>query len=242
MPRDSRRGSGGRALAPDELDARSAAARADRARGLRLRDARAHAAPRAARPCPAGGSCSSGSGSRCCSSRSRRRSPRSASRSSSASTCSSTSCIGDLAPLCLLAGLTGPLLRPLLAFRVVERLRVLANPFGRAAALGGEPLLLAHAAALRGGGRALGRSTRSSTRASSRRGLIMWLPVLETLPAPEWFGTGAKLGYIAVVRRRRDRARQRLRLVGHRLLRRLRTGRGAVGGVAAQRPGARRER
>jgi cytochrome c oxidase assembly factor CtaG len=31
-------------------------------------------------------------------------------------------------------------------------------------------------------------------------GVIMWLPVLETLPAPEWFGTGAKLGYIAVVR------------------------------------------
>ena len=28
----------------------------------------------------------------------------------------------------------------------------------------------------------------------------MWLPVLETLPAPEWFGTGAKLAYIAVVR------------------------------------------
>jgi cytochrome c oxidase assembly factor CtaG len=28
----------------------------------------------------------------------------------------------------------------------------------------------------------------------------MWLPVVETLPAPEWFGTGAKLGYIAVVR------------------------------------------
>src|SRR5919204_481900 len=31
-------------------------------------------------------------------------------------------------------------------------------------------------------------------------GTIMWLPVLETLPAPEWFGTGAKLGYIAAVR------------------------------------------
>ena len=28
----------------------------------------------------------------------------------------------------------------------------------------------------------------------------MWLPVLETLPAPEWFGTGPKLGYIVVVR------------------------------------------
>ena len=25
----------------------------------------------------------------------------------------------------------------------------------------------------------------------------MWLPVLEMLPAPAWFGTGAKLGYIA---------------------------------------------
>ena len=31
-------------------------------------------------------------------------------------------------------------------------------------------------------------------------GVIMWLPVLETLPAPEWFGTGPKLAYIAVVR------------------------------------------
>jgi cytochrome c oxidase assembly factor CtaG len=28
----------------------------------------------------------------------------------------------------------------------------------------------------------------------------MWAPVVEVLPAPEWFGTGAKLGYIAVVR------------------------------------------
>ena len=37
--------------------------------------------------------------------------------------------IGDLAPLCLLAGLTGPLLRPLLALPGVMRLRVLANPF-----------------------------------------------------------------------------------------------------------------
>ena len=28
----------------------------------------------------------------------------------------------------------------------------------------------------------------------------MWSPVLETLPAPEWFGTGWKVGYIVVVR------------------------------------------
>ena len=31
-------------------------------------------------------------------------------------------------------------------------------------------------------------------------GIVLWLPVLETLPAPEWFGTGAKLGYIVGVR------------------------------------------
>jgi cytochrome c oxidase assembly factor CtaG len=31
-------------------------------------------------------------------------------------------------------------------------------------------------------------------------GGLMWAPVVETLPAPEWFGTGIKLGYIAVVR------------------------------------------
>jgi cytochrome c oxidase assembly factor CtaG len=29
---------------------------------------------------------------------------------------------------------------------------------------------------------------------------VLWLPVLETLPAPEWFGTGAKLVYIVGVR------------------------------------------
>ncbi|MGB2953418.1 MAG: cytochrome c oxidase assembly protein, partial [Gaiellaceae bacterium] len=29
---------------------------------------------------------------------------------------------------------------------------------------------------------------------------LMWAPVVETLPGPEWFGTGLKLGYIALVR------------------------------------------
>ena len=36
--------------------------------------------------------------------------------------------LGDLAPLALLAGLTGPLLRPLLALRPIQALRVLAHP------------------------------------------------------------------------------------------------------------------
>src|SRR5262249_25275236 len=36
--------------------------------------------------------------------------------------------IGDLAPLAIVAGLTGPVLRPLLAFHWINRLRVLAHP------------------------------------------------------------------------------------------------------------------
>ena len=107
--------------------------------------------------------------------------------------------IGDLAPLCLLAGCTGPILRPVLALRPVERLRALAHP-GLALPLWGLNLYLWHVpflyeAAVR----------HSSVHALEHvafftAGAIMWLPVLETLPAPEWFGTGAKLAYVAVVR------------------------------------------
>ncbi len=107
--------------------------------------------------------------------------------------------LGDLAPLCLLAGLTGPILRPVLALRPVERLRVLANP-AVALPIWAANLYLWHLpflyeAAVR----------HSAVHALEHicfftAGAIMWLPVLETLPAPEWFGTGAKLAYIAVVR------------------------------------------
>ena len=42
--------------------------------------------------------------------------------------------LGDLAPLCFVAGLTGPVLRPVLALPVLDRLRVLAHPLvGQAA-------------------------------------------------------------------------------------------------------------
>ena len=105
--------------------------------------------------------------------------------------------LGDLAPLALLAGLTGPILRPALAF--LHRLRFLANPL-IALPLWAVNLYVWHLpylydAAVR----------HDSVHALEHlcfftAGAIMWLPVLETLPAPEWFGTGAKIGYIAVVR------------------------------------------
>ncbi len=107
--------------------------------------------------------------------------------------------LGDLAPLCFVLGLTGPVLRPVLAIRFFDRLRVLAHPFVALplwaldmyvwhvpylyeAALHHTPIhALEHMMFFTFGG-------------------LMWAPVLETLPAPEWFGTGAKLGYVAVVR------------------------------------------
>src|SRR3954454_17957219 len=36
--------------------------------------------------------------------------------------------LGELAPLCFVAGLTGPILRPVLALRFVDRLRILRPP------------------------------------------------------------------------------------------------------------------
>ncbi len=107
--------------------------------------------------------------------------------------------LGDLAPLCLLAGLTGPLLRPILALPGVMRLRVFANPIV-AFPVWAANLVLWHTPFL------YEAAVRSSAVhaiehiAFFSAGIVLWLPVLETLPAPEWFGTGAKLGYIVGVR------------------------------------------
>jgi putative membrane protein len=105
--------------------------------------------------------------------------------------------LGDLAPLALLLGLTGPILRPVLAY--AHRLRVLAHPLV-ALPLWALNLYLWHLpvlyeAAVRH--EAVHALEHASFFAG---GTIMWLPVLETLPAPEWFGTGWKFGYIAAVR------------------------------------------
>lgn len=107
--------------------------------------------------------------------------------------------IGDLAPLCFVLGMTGPLLRPVLALPVVDRLRVLAHPL-IALPLWAVDLYIWHVpffydAALH----------HNVVHAMEHLmfftfGCLMWEPVIETLPAPEWFGTGVKLGYVAAVR------------------------------------------
>jgi cytochrome c oxidase assembly factor CtaG len=107
--------------------------------------------------------------------------------------------LGDLAPLCLLAGLTGPLLRPILALPGVMRLRVLANPFV-ALPVWTASLALWHLPALYEASVENGAVHALQHVSFFTAGVVLWLPVLETLPAPEWFGTGAKLGYIVGVR------------------------------------------
>lgn len=107
--------------------------------------------------------------------------------------------LGDLAPLCFVAGLTGPVLRPVLALRPVERLRALTHPLV-ALPLWAIDLYAWHVPFLYQA--ALHHNSLHALEHALffTCGALMWSPVVETLPAPAWFGTGWKLGYIAGVR------------------------------------------
>src|SRR5215210_9135431 len=107
--------------------------------------------------------------------------------------------IGDLAALAFVLGLTGPLLRPLLAVEPISRLRVLGHPLV-ALPLWAVSLYVWHLPPLYEGAvrndlvHALEHMSFFGT------GVLMWAAVVEVLPGPEWFGTGAKFGYVAAVR------------------------------------------
>jgi cytochrome c oxidase assembly factor CtaG len=107
--------------------------------------------------------------------------------------------LGDLAALCFVASLTGPLLRPVLSLKPIERLRVLVHPLV-ALPLWALNLYLWHVPALYEA--ALRHDAVHALEHVSffSAGVLMWAPVVEVLPGPMWFGTGAKLGYIVVVR------------------------------------------
>jgi cytochrome c oxidase assembly factor CtaG len=107
--------------------------------------------------------------------------------------------LGDLAPLFFVLGLNGQILRPVLALRPVERLRVLAHPFV-ALPLWALNLYVWHVPFLYDA--ALHHSAVHALEhfCFFTFGCLMWEPVVETLPAPAWFGTGWKMGYVVVVR------------------------------------------
>lgn len=106
--------------------------------------------------------------------------------------------IGDLAPLCLVLGVDGPLLRPLLALRPVQRLRVLAHPLVAlplwAASLLCWHLPVLYDAALRNGAvHALQHASFFTC------GILVWTALLEPIPAPRWFTPARKLVYVAAM-------------------------------------------
>jgi putative membrane protein len=107
--------------------------------------------------------------------------------------------IGDIAALLLVLGLTGPLLQPLLAIPVLDRLRVLANP-AVAFPLWTIDLYLWHLPALYQdafGGTAVHALEHTMF---IFFGCLMWMPLVGPLPKPAWFTNAWKLGYVLTVR------------------------------------------
>jgi len=107
--------------------------------------------------------------------------------------------LGDLAALLLVLGLTGPLLQPLLATRWLGWLRTLVHP---AVAL---PLWLAdlylwHVPALYQAALSSQAVHALEHACFTGLGIAMWMALLGPLPKPGWFGNGARLIYILVVR------------------------------------------
>lgn len=107
--------------------------------------------------------------------------------------------IGELAPLFILVGLSGPILRPLLALAPIRRLRPLMHPLV-ALPLWAMNLYLWHLPALYEA--ALGSPFLHGFEHGCffAAGLLMWGALLEPLPGPTWFGSAAKATYVLVVR------------------------------------------
>jgi putative membrane protein len=107
--------------------------------------------------------------------------------------------IGDLAPLLMVAGLTGPILRPVLALPVIGRLRVLGHPL-IALPLWAVNLYVWHLPFLYEGAlhHDLVHALQHTLFFTS--GALFWAAVVEPLPGPGWFGSGAKLLYIVGAR------------------------------------------
>lgn len=107
--------------------------------------------------------------------------------------------LGDVAPILLVLGLTGPILAPILRLPLAGGLRFLAHP------LVALPLWLAnlyvwHLPFLY-------EATLSSEYVHAAQhacfvgfGMLVWMPLLGPLPKPEWFGYLAKFGYILTFR------------------------------------------
>jgi putative membrane protein len=106
--------------------------------------------------------------------------------------------IGDVAPLLLVLGLTGPLLAPLLRVPGVRRARGLTHPVV-AVALWAAGLYLWHLRPAYEGAVAHDLLHVLQHACFFAFGANLWLALLGPLPRPEWFGNGARLAYVLVV-------------------------------------------
>ena len=107
--------------------------------------------------------------------------------------------IGDLAALLVVAGLTGPLLRPVLALSAIRRLRVLAHPLV-ALPLWAVNLYLWHLRPAYEAAVANDAVHAVQHACFFTAGALMWAALIEPLPGPAWFGTGFKALSVAGVR------------------------------------------
>jgi cytochrome c oxidase assembly factor CtaG len=107
--------------------------------------------------------------------------------------------LGDLGPLMMVLGLSGPLLRPLLALPGLGRLKALAHPFV-ALPLWAVNFYVWHLPVL------YQAALRHPAVHALEHGLFffagafMWAAVVEPLPGPAWFGTAWKAAYTLAVR------------------------------------------
>jgi len=107
--------------------------------------------------------------------------------------------LGDVATLLLVLGLTGPLLQPILAIPVFDKLRILAHPLV-ALPLWALNFYFWHIPALYDaayGGAAVHILEHASF---IFFGCLMWMPIFGPLPKPSWFNAGWKVAYVIAVR------------------------------------------
>jgi putative membrane protein len=107
--------------------------------------------------------------------------------------------LGDLAPLLVVIGLTGPVLRPVLALPLLGRLRLLAHPLV-ALPLWAANLYLWHLPSLYQEALANDWVHALQHACFFAFGALMWAALIEPLPGPRWFGNGWKALYVLAVR------------------------------------------
>jgi putative membrane protein len=107
--------------------------------------------------------------------------------------------LGDLATLLLVLGLTGPLLQPILAVPVFDRLRILAHPLV-AFPLWALNFYFWHIPALYDAAYGGAFVHLVEHGGFIFFGCLMWMPIFGPLPKPTWFNAAWKVAYVIAVR------------------------------------------